>query len=275
LAEIVAATPAADVFLMVDETQRSAGPINFDRVIRYRESDVLALGFSPHAEGALFWYNGDYPLYYFQHLHPHYDLIAMVEYDAVPTKGLDWVVDVCRQQGIDFVGQPIAKTLDTYWWTKSMLHFYPREQVRPYLICAAIFSAHAVRHLAECRIRQGQEYVRPDASGWPIGETFVGTELIAAGFHARDLASFGPLRRYDWWPPAHESELPHFNGDVVVHPVLVGRRYVRSLFKSNFISGLHAVAKFSVPGFARAAWRKVKSAAPMRQRPAPTPKPTD
>lgn len=257
LAWVVACAPSADVYLMVDETNGGLGPIPFERTIRFRESDVTALGFAKQGRGSLFWYNSDYPLYYFQHLHPDYDTIVMVEYDAVPRSDLDDLVRECQEKGFDFVGQPIAKTLETYWWTSTMLRFYRYDQVRPYLICAAVFSARAVRHLAAARLRQGREYDLPDATQWPIGETFVGTELAASGFRLHELSAFGRLTRYDWWPPTHESELPDFAGDVFIHPVLTGHRYVRSLFKSNMLSGLAVVVKFTLPGLVRTARRKL------------------
>lgn len=252
LAWVVAAASSADVYLMMDETNGGVGPIPFDRVIRYRESDVIALGFSRHSQGSLFWYNADYPLYYFQHLHPGYMTIVMIEYDAVPNMNLDRLVLECQENNLDFLGQPIGKTLDTYWWTSTMLRFYTRDQIRPYLICAAVFSARAARHLAECRMRQGRLYGQPDARQWPIGETFVGTELTLGGFRMQDLSTFGKLTRFDWWPPTHESELPDFAGEAFVHPVLVGRRYVKSLFKSSFISGVVVAVKLTLARLARA-----------------------
>jgi hypothetical protein len=256
LGRVVAAAPSADVYLMVDETNGDLGPMAFDRVIRYRESDVVELGFAAHAQGSLFWYNADYPLYYFQHLRPDYDLIVMIEYDAVPNIDLDKMVTECRDKGYDFVGEPITKNLDDYWWTGTMLHFYSRDKVRPYLICAAVFSARAVRHLAESRLRQGSGYELADAAGWPIGESFVGTELSLSGLRIQDLSAFGGLSRYDWWPPAHESELPDFAMDAFVHPVLVGRRYVKSLFKNTFRSGLAVIARFALARLARAVRRE-------------------
>jgi hypothetical protein len=89
LAHIVAAASSGDVYLMMDETKGSVGPIDYDRVIRYREADLIELGFPAITQGSLFWYNADYPLYYFQHLHPDYDTVIMVEYDAVPSVDLD------------------------------------------------------------------------------------------------------------------------------------------------------------------------------------------
>jgi hypothetical protein len=245
LARVVAASSGGDVYLMMDETRGSAGFISFDRVIRYRESDLADLGFAAISEGSLFWYNADYPLYYFQHLHPDYDMIVMVEYDAVPNTDLDGVVRECREQHVDLVGHSIpAKTLETYWWTSTMLRYYAPADIRPYQICAAIFSARAIRHLAECRLRQGQGYDLPDAKAWPIGEAFIGTELARHGFKLRELSSFSPLTGYDWWPPIHELELADYAGQIFVHPVLSGRRYVNSLFKSGFVSGMIAGTRF-------------------------------
>lgn len=271
LAQVVAAAPSADVFLMMDETRRGAGPIDFDRVIRFREADVVALGFAPIAKGSLLWYNADYPLYYFQHLHPDYDYIAMVEYDAVPNAGLDELIQQCRAQDVDFVGEPILKSLDLYWWTRTMLRFYPSSAIRPSLICAAVFSARAVRHLAQRRLEQGRAYDLPHAKEWPIGEAFVGTELALHGFSMRDLASFGQLTRYDWWPPTHESELQRLSGEVFVHPVLTGRRYVMSVFKSGVLSGLIVTAKISLAwlsrrlGYGTPAFVRLSSTKPVAQ----------
>jgi hypothetical protein len=227
LARVVAASPGGDVFLMMDETKGGVGPIAFDHVIRYTESEVLGLGYPPITHGSLFWYNADYPLYYFQELYPDYDVIVMVEYDAVPAMGLDDLVRECREQGVDLVGHSIPKTADAYCWTSTMLRYYAPADVRPYQICAAVLSARAVRHLAQCRLRQGRGYDLPDAKQWPIGEAFIGTELASAGFHLREMSSFSALTGYDWWPPIHESELADYAGQVFVHPVLCGRRYLR------------------------------------------------
>lgn len=250
LARVVAAAPGGDVYLMIDETGAAAGAIPFDRVIRYREADVIALGFPNISKGSLFWYNADYPLYYFQHLRPDYDVVVSIEYDAVPTVNLDEIVRQFRARNLDFVGHTIAKTPDTYWWTSTMLRFYELAQVRPSQICAALFSARAIRHLAACRKRHGASGV-VDARDWPLGETFVGTELALAGFRLEDLSAFGKLSRYDWWPPIHERELPSCEGEVFVHPVLAGRRYVKSVFKSDFRSGLIVSVKLLAAVIAR------------------------
>lgn len=253
---------------MIDETNAPAGPIDFERVIRYREADVVALGLPNIAEGSLFWYNADYPLYYFQHLYPDYDVVVAVEYDAVPTVDIDDLVRQFREDNLDLAGHAIAKTADTYWWTGTMLRFYSLAQVRPYQICASILSARAIRHLEDCRKRHGAAGVS-GPSEWPIGESFVGTELEVAGFRLRDLSSFGKLTRYDWWPPVHEKELADCAGEVFVHPVLNGRRYVKSLFKSDFRSGVIVTAKMFAAVVARTARRLLRWAWPNEAEPIP------
>lgn len=254
LARVVAAAPSGDVYLMIDETNRAAGPIDFERVIRYRESDLVRLGFPKIAQGSLFWYNADYPLYYFQHLHPDYDVVVTVEYDAVPIANVDDLVREFRADQLDFVGHTIPKPVDDYWWTSTMLRFYERSQIRPYQMCASLCSDRAIRHLAACRMRHGATGVA-DPKEWPIGESFVGTELALAGFRLGELSAYGKLTRYDWWPPIHERELPYCAGEIFVHPVLNGRRYVKSLFKSNFRSGLIVSAKLAATVIARL-WRR-------------------
>jgi hypothetical protein len=249
---VLAAAPSGDVYLMIDETNEPGGRIDFDRIIRYREADLARIGFPHIAQGSLFWYNADYPLYYFRHLRPEYDVIVTVEYDAVPNVDIDDLVQRFRAQDLDLVGRTINnKTPDTYWWTSTMLHFYSADQVRPYQICATIMSARAVDHLAATRKRHAATGVT-DARDWPIGETFVGTELAAAGFRLGELCDFGKLTRYDWWPPIHERELARCIDEVFVHPVLSGRRYVKSLFKSSFRSGMIVSAKLIAGAMTRA-----------------------
>ena len=258
LAHVVAAAPSGDVYLLLDETNRPSGEIDFDRVIRYEEADLLRIGFPHIAEGSLFWYNADYPLYYFRHLKPEYDVIVTVEYDAVPNVDLDELVQRFRAEELDLVGRTIDKAPQTYWWTKTMLRFYRMEQVRPYQICATILSARAIDHLAATRKRHAAAGVS-DPSEWPIGEAFVGTELSVAGLRMGELSDFGKLTRYDWWPPIHERELPHCSGEVFVHPVLAGRRYLKSLFKSSFRSGVIVSAKLILAVVSRALRRPLST----------------
>jgi hypothetical protein len=256
LAHVVASASGGDVFLMLDETAAPAGPSDFPRTLRFCADDLTALGFIPCAQGAVMWYNADYPLYHFQALHPDYDYIVMIEYDAVPNIDLDALVRTCRAETIDLLAEPVAKPLAEYWWTSTLLRYYPLEAMRPTLICAAIFSARAVRHLAAGRLRQGRGHAIADAATWPIGEAFVGTELAAGGFKLRAMSALGRLTRYDWWPPVHEAELPGLGQEIFVHPVLTGRRYGGSMFKSGVLSGLICLVKFSMPGLLRIAVRR-------------------
>jgi hypothetical protein len=255
LAHVVAASPSGDVYLMIDETQRSGGDIDFARTIRYQEADLERIGFPRTSQGALFWYNADYPLYYFRYLRPEYDTVVAVEYDAVPQIDIDDLVRWFRAEHLDLVGRTIAdKTPHTYWWTSTMLRFYRVDQVRPYQICATVMSARAIDHLAATRKRHAATGIT-DGRDWPIGESFVGTELAVAGFRMGELSDFGKLTRFDWWPPIHERELPDCRGEVFVHPVLSGRRYVKSLFKSNFRSGMIVSAKLIASAVRRASRR--------------------
>lgn len=246
LARVTASAVSGHVYLMLDETTGSSGPITFERVIRYKEADLINFGFAPYADGSLFWYNADYPLYYFQYLHSEYDIVVMIEYDAVLQIDMDDMVQVCRDGQLDFIAQPVRRAVDSYWWTNSMLHFYRYDQVRPFLICVAVFSSNAIRHLAACRLRQGQRDDVVDKTRWPVGEAFVGTELTLNHFRIQELSTFGAISRYDWWPPTHESELSDIATKAFVHPVLVGRRYVRSLFKNGKITGIVGIMRLNI-----------------------------
>jgi hypothetical protein len=238
-ARLLLAAGDADVFLMLDETNGPAGATDYPNVIRYTEADLIERGFPALTQGPLFWYNADYPLYHFQHLHPKYDVVVMVEYDAVVQIDIGAVVQDFYNAELDFIGHPIAKTLDEYWWTGTMTYFYEREDIRPFLICFAIFSARAIQHLAACRLAHGQ--TDAVAEQWPLGECFVGTELSTQNFRVKHLSEIGQLTRYDWWPPVHEMELYERKQDVVLHPVLNSRRYVTSLFKNGYYTGFATI----------------------------------
>lgn len=239
LARLCLAAGGGDVYLMLDESAGPAGVADFGRVIRYTAADLTRRGFAAHAQGALFWYNADYPLYHFLHLHPEYDVVVMVEYDAVVQIDLGGMVQSFRAAGLDFIGQPIVKPLAQYWWTASMRRFYGDAQIHPFLICFAVFSSRAIKHLAMCRLAQGCADVT--SAEWPVGECFVGTELSLHQFRIQHLSASGRLTHYDWWPPVHESELPDHERDIVLHPVLNGRRYVKSLFKNGYVTGCVAI----------------------------------
>ena len=271
LEHVVRAAPSADVFLLIDETNGSAGPIEYDRVIRVTETEVANQGFPRVSDGSLFWYNADYPMYHFYGLHPGYEYYVIVEYDAVPARGIDALVEACAARSIDLVGQPIATPVDTYFWTGRMTRFYPRDAVRPFLVCAVVLSRRAIEHLAARRIEQGRTYDLADAAQWPIGECFIATELGQAGFTIRDLSSFGPLGRFDWWPPYHESELPDLPGELFIHPVLIGRRYWRSFFKVDLKWALIKMAKQLPPRLLRRLGRAMRGRRPEFNQPLAAP----
>jgi len=262
LDQVIRAAPSADVFLLIDETAGPAGPIDYDRVIRITEAAVTAQGFPDISERSLFWYNADYPMYYFQSLHPGYEHYVIVEYDAVPNRRIDALVEACAAQSIDLLGQPIAMPVDRYFWTGRMTRFYPREAIRPFLVCAAVLSRRAIEHLAARRIEQGRNYDLADAAQWPIGECFIATELGQAGFSIRSLSSFGHLTKFDWWPPYHESELPDLPDELFIHPVLIGQRYWRSFFKGGVKWALIKMAKQLPPRLLRRFGRAVRGRRP-------------
>jgi len=58
----------------------------------------------------------------------------------------------------------------------------------------------------------------------------------------------------------HESAVPDWPKEVFVHPVLSGRRYVASRFRSGTKSGLIVVVKFTLAGLLRTLRRKARRA---------------
>ena len=78
---------------------------------------------------------------------------------------------------------------------------------------------------------------------WPNNEAFVGTEIVRLGVREAPLSKFGNDFAYDWAPPHAEAELQALSDAVVVHPVLDGVRYFRSIARFDwtaeglFVSG--------------------------------------
>src|SRR5947209_11646225 len=73
----------ADIYILVDETRGPVTGIEHDNVLRITERDIVAQGFARAGEGGLFWFNGDYPFYYFRQLFADYRYYLCLEYDVV------------------------------------------------------------------------------------------------------------------------------------------------------------------------------------------------
>lgn len=230
-----------DLYLALDATRERAEVTDHDRVIRYTESEMVAKGYAGYPHGRLFWYNADYPLYYALEAGLEYDYYVMLEYDVAVNCDLDALVARVAAEGVDFVGEPMAKSAAEWMWLPSCRDAFPEpEPVHPYTICACVFSRKAALHLRDRRLELSARYRDGDIRAWPISEGFMSTEMIKAGFAVRSLSSYGRVPRLGIWPPYTEGQLSRLNGDSFVHPVLSGKRYVGSLFRNGLGAGLRA-----------------------------------
>jgi hypothetical protein len=230
-----------DVYLMLDETRRSLGPVRFRRTLRYQESDLLARGFANSPAGQLFWYNCDYPLYEAYERLPKYDYYLMLDWDAVAQCDLDALVARAAADGIDYIGEPITTPLEEWPWLNSCRDAYPEGMpVHAHMICVALFSRRAVEHLMARRLALSADWRAGRIREWPISEAFLPTEMAHGGFAMGELSTYTSRPRVSWWPPYHEAQLRLLRTHAFVHPVLGGHRYLRSLLRNGPRAALRA-----------------------------------
>lgn len=64
LQRVQSQTKGGHVYVVVDETRGPIDGIAHDRVVRITEHLTERMGLKRAGHGPVFWYNGDYPLYY-------------------------------------------------------------------------------------------------------------------------------------------------------------------------------------------------------------------
>ena len=222
---------SGDLFVSVDETNGTAGPIPHDKIVRTCNADMVALGLADRFEkGSLLWWNADYPHYQFFDLHRTYDYYLFIEYDACVTGGIETLVARAAEQSADFVALPNRFPHDRWRWAKPHAGTYSLESMRGSLNCITLFSARAMRLLMRRRLEMSRQ---PDIPFWPISEVFLATEIAAAGYVFLPLQQFGDVSRYDWFPPFLEDDLPAPPADSFIHPLLDRHRYIQSLLRQK------------------------------------------
>ena len=235
LRHLLERAPNGDIHIFVDETHGQVGPIAHDRVIRATEGDMAELNVVLEPSGTLFWYNVDYPLYYFFLRHSSYDYYLMCEHDAVPNIDIDNFVRTAHRDGIDYVGFP---TTEIGWPLKTGEAAYPKTfKLYQWLNCLSLHSKRSVEFLLERRQLLAQRYAAGEIAVWPNNEVFIPTEMFNNGFPVRSLADYGNIDRYNWWPPTLEDDLPQLQDHAFLHPVLDEQKYVASCLRfSNLLS---------------------------------------
>lgn len=227
---LVSRSRGGDVFILVDETNGRVD-IPHPNVVSHTQEGVLALGLSKAGYGNLLWFNGDYPLYAFHHEKPGYGYYVMVEYDVTVQLDLGDMISRLEREGVDFVGLTKGEPVAEWPHAASCLDAYRPEQVQKRLICLAAFSRRAVEHLFAKRLELSREHRAGALRRWPYCEAFIPTELGLAGFKLAELSDFGPTDFYDWKPALVETDLPLFQGQAFLHPVLDPKRYVQHTMK--------------------------------------------
>jgi hypothetical protein len=233
-----------DVYLVIDETNKEAGEIAYENVVRVTEKQLINAGLPDYPAGQIFWYNADYQLYHCLENIPKYDYYVMIEYDAVPNYDLDLLVSSARSNAIDFIAQPIETPVADWKWTASCQPAFETSAILPYLLCVAVFSRQALEALRARRLALSEQFKAGEIKVWPMAEGFVASELARTGATIRHLADYGRLERYDVWPPYHERSLPLLADETFVHPVLTGRRYLRVLLRNGLPPALRAQCDF-------------------------------
>jgi len=222
---------AGDLYVLVDETNGPVAGIGHDRVVRLTENDVLAMGMARAGEGNLLWFNGDYPLYYFEQTQQSYDYYLQLEYDVVLNMDTDPLIRQAARDKADFVGLTKGEPVPEWAWLHTCRGVYPLEEIQYKLICLSVFSRRALLALGARRIEMAEQLRNSVITAWPFCEGFIATEMAKPGFVSVELTHYAETTAYDFWPPFVESDLPEMMGNPVIHPVLDRDRYIASLLK--------------------------------------------
>lgn len=221
-----------DVFVFVDETHGSVGPIPHDRVIRSTERDVERLDVLAHPAGKVFWFNADYPLYFLYSEQSSYDYYLMCEYDTVFNVAVDDFVSAAAKDQVDYVGYPLTDSFRSWPWAHTCQGVYPDSVgVYNWLNAISLHSNRSVDFLYQRRKILTCQYQAGNITNWPYSEAFIPTEMRNNGFVVRSLGDFGKVENYDWWPPNHEKDLALLQGQDFLHPVLDESKYVPSCLR--------------------------------------------
>ena len=220
-----------DFYLSVDETNGPVAVEGGHRVFPTTNEGLVALGLPDRfARGSLVWWNNDYPQCAFQQAHPDYDYYVFVEYDSLVRAPIAGLVREAAERGLDLVTGHLREPGNDWFWHPHSRLAYPDGALHASLNCIMIISGRALRHLFERRLAMGAD---PAVRHWPIGEAFVATETVRAGFRTGSLAEFGDDSTFDWFPPVLENNLGDLGGTVFVHPVLDTPRARRSLVRNT------------------------------------------
>jgi hypothetical protein len=234
---------SGEVYLFVDETHGAVGPIAHDKVIRATQATMAELNVALEPPESVFWYNVDYPLYYFFLQNRTYDYYLMCEHDAVLNIDIDEFVEAAHRDRVDYAGLPSA---EIGWPLQTGEGVYPESfTLHQWLNCLSLHSRRSVEFLLERRQLLSRRYAAREIATWPNNEVFIPTEMFNNGFNVRSLADFGNVDRYNWWPPTLEDDVPLLQDQAFLHPVLDERKYLTSCLRFSDLLSYKSLAKNS------------------------------
>jgi hypothetical protein len=251
---------AMDFYVSLDETGGPAGPVPFERVVRFTCADLEAGGLAMRSPvGGVLWWNPDYAHYQFLEQCPHYDYYLFVEYDCVVQCSLEELVQRAASRGADLVAFPMDSVFQEWHWTPYQRNVYPPEKIGRALLCVSLYSSRSLKMLHRRRLEMSAD---PSVSEWPNSELFVPTEVLGAGMTWLPLEDFGDVSRYVWFPPKLDEDLPAYKGNAFLHPVLDRRRYLSSMLdnRGSLARGElnRALSRFSRGEYARLVWQSTR-----------------
>lgn len=235
LRHLLEKAPNGDVHIFVDETHGAVDSIKHNRVLHATERDMTELNVALEPIGSMFWYNVDYPLYYFFLRNRSYDYYLMCEHDAVLNIDIDQFIQTAHRDGVDYAGFPCT---EIGWPLQTGKGVYPESfKLHQWLNCLSLHSRRSIEFLLQRRQILARRYAAGEIAVWPNNEVFIPTEMLNNGFVVRTLADFGKVDRYNWWPPTLENDVPLLQDQAFLHPVLDERKYLISCLRfSNLLS---------------------------------------
>jgi hypothetical protein len=218
---------------MADETHGIIDSLPNDRAIRTNQTDILhGGGWTAFVEKgywevkATLWWNLDYLTYRFYDNHQEYDYCITMDYDACINLDVDKLMKDVAAAGYDFVALPMREAMHDWYWQRPHAPVYSLEELQAHYLCVIIISRKAANYLAHRRKEMAVEYTAGNLKFWPFCEAFMSTELRRGGFRVGNLADFGNVDKFGWWPVYNENDIIPFMPEGFIHPVMDEQRFL-------------------------------------------------